>query len=115
MREHTTTGDGLITGLGVFGVMAESGVPLSQLAGLMSRFPQAIENISVTAKPPLSEMEATQNAINTVETELGQDGRVLVRYSGTQMLARVMVEGPTDEIVDRAVTTIATAMRKDIG
>jgi phosphoglucosamine mutase len=115
LRDHTTTGDGLMTGLAVFGVMVENETPLSELAGQMQMFPQAMESILVTQRTPLEQLEGTQKAIDEIESQLGDEGRVLVRYSGTQMLARVMVEGPTDAVVNGAVAQISEAMRKDVG
>ena len=113
LREHATTGDGLVTGLSVLGAMVSQGASLSELASVMTRYPQAIENIAVTAKPPLEGITPVQDAIRAVETELGDDGRVLVRYSGTQMKARVMVEGPEDEQV-KAAMFIAEAIKANV-
>ncbi len=115
LTDYATTGDGLVTGLAVFGVMVERGATLSELGRIMRRYPQKIENIKVVTKPPLSDLTLTQQAIRDVESSLDGDGRVLVRYSGTQMLARVMVEGPSDQVVERAVGEISGALRKDIG
>jgi phosphoglucosamine mutase len=115
LREHATTGDGLVTGLAMLGVMVSEGASLGELAGAMTRYPQAIENIDVTEKPPLADIESVQAAIRTVESELGDDGRVLVRYSGTQMLARVMVEGPEIGLVNAAAAGIAQKIRETVG
>lgn len=115
LREHATTGDGLVTGLSVLGAMVSRGASLSELASVMTRYPQAIENVAVTTKPPLTGIDSVQNAIRQVEDELGDDGRVLVRYSGTQMKARVMVEGPDDAQVKTAAVHIADAIRTTVG
>lgn len=115
LREHATTGDGLVTGLSVLGAMVSQGASLSELASVMTRYPQAIENIAVTTKPALDGIAPVQDAIRAVEAELGDDGRVLVRYSGTQMKARVMVEGPEDNQVKAAAVLIAEAIKANVG
>ncbi len=114
-REHATTGDGLVTALAVLGVMIEQGASLGELAGCMTRFPQVLENVAVSRKPPLDELDEVQTVIAAVAAELGADGRVLVRYSGTQNLARVMVEGPEQGHIDAAAGRIADALRAAIG
>lgn len=115
LMDHATTGDGLVTALAVLGAMVEEGAPLSALAGCMSRYPQVLHNIEVAHKPPLDGLDGVQAAIAAVEAELGADGRVLVRYSGTQNLARVMVEGPEQGLIDGAAKRIVAALRAAIG
>ena len=88
-----------MTGLSVFGVMVRRGARLSELGRLMTRFPQQIVNVDVATKPPLADLRNTQACIAEIESALGDEGRVLVRYSGTQNLARVMVEGPNTDVV----------------
>jgi phosphoglucosamine mutase len=73
--------------------MKREGKPLADLRQVMTRYPQVIKNVPVRAKPPLESLEAVTAAIHAVEGKLGQEGRVLVRYSGTEMTVRVMVEG----------------------
>jgi phosphoglucosamine mutase len=94
--DHATTGDGMVAALRVLAVMVQEGRPLSELARSMTRYPQVLLNFPVAKKRPLDEMPAVQKAIASVESELGSDGRVVVRYSGTEAKARVMIEG-TDE------------------
>ncbi|MCA9540321.1 MAG: phosphoglucosamine mutase, partial [Myxococcales bacterium] len=115
LRDLTTTGDGLVTALAVLGIMAETGAPLGELAACMPRFPQVLLNIDVPRKPPLDELPAVGAAIEAVEAELGEDGRVLVRYSGTQMCARVMVEGPEQGLIEEAAARIAGALAASLG
>jgi phosphoglucosamine mutase len=91
--DHMTTGDGIIAALQVLAVMKREGKPLADLRQVMTRYPQVIKNVPVRAKPPLESLEAVTAAIHAVEGKLGQEGRVLVRYSGTEMTVRVMVEG----------------------
>ncbi len=99
--DHATTGDGMVAALRVLAAMGQTGRPLSELARAMTRYPQVLLNFSVAKKRPFEEMPAVTKAIASVESALGVDGRVVVRYSGTESKARVMIEG-TDEIRIRA-------------
>jgi phosphoglucosamine mutase len=111
---HHTSGDGIITALQLLWAMRHYG-PLSELAKIMSVSPQRIVNVNVSRKPPLDEIAELQGAIRAAEAELGDSGRVLVRYSGTQAMCRVMVEGPTKEATDRLAGLLAEAVRVNIG
>jgi phosphoglucosamine mutase len=113
--DRHTTGDGIVTALQVLAAMCDSGKPLSELAKLMRLFPQEIINVDVARKPPLEELPAVGAAVKAAEAELGEKGRVLVRYSGTQSMCRVMVEGPTQEITRRLARQVADAVRTSIG
>jgi phosphoglucosamine mutase len=93
LADHLPTGDGLATLLAVLGVMAETGHELSELAGDLVTFPQTLVNVRVRDRPPLEEVPEVLAAIARVEAALGRRGRVLVRYSGTEPLLRVMIEG----------------------
>ena len=108
---HHTTGDGIITALQVLAVMRQSGRPLSELARMMAVAPQKTINVPVPARPPLDSLPLLQKAIRQAEAELGATGRVLVRYSGTQMLCRIMVEGPTEAITARLAGALADALK----
>ena len=99
--DHATTGDGVIAALRVLAVMVQEQKPLSELASTMTRYPQVLLNFAVERKRPFEEMPSVQKVIAKVESELGKDGRVVVRYSGTESKARVMIEG-TDESGIRA-------------
>jgi len=112
---HHTSGDGIITAVQLLWAMRHYGQPLSELAKIMSLSPQRIVNVSVTHKPPLDEIIALKDAIRAAEAELGDDGRVLIRYSGTQSMCRVMVEGPTIEMTDRLSGSLAETVRVNIG
>jgi phosphoglucosamine mutase len=105
-------GDGLLTTLRVLGVLAERGEPLSRAA--FDKFPQALLNVPVRHKPPLEEVAAVARAIETARRELGPDGRVLVRYSGTEPLCRVMVEGPEAARVERLAAELAEMVRREL-
>jgi phosphoglucosamine mutase len=113
--DRHTTGDGIVTALQLLAAMRDSGKKLSELATMMKLFPQQIINVDVARKPPLEELAEVQAEIAAAESELGEKGRVLVRYSGTQSMCRVMVEGPSHEITARLAEHIAAAVSKSIG
>jgi phosphoglucosamine mutase len=113
--DRHTTGDGIVTALQLLAAMCDSGKPLSELAMLMQLLPQEIINVEVARKPPLEELAEVQAAVKAAEAELGEKGRVLVRYSGTQAMCRVMVEGPTQETTRRLARQIADAVARNLG
>jgi phosphoglucosamine mutase len=115
LLNHHTTGDGILAGLQLLGAMRFYRKPLSDLAGLMKMAPQKIINVDVKSKPSLDTIPEVQSAIATAERELGDKGRVLVRYSGTQCMCRVMVEGPTEEMTTRLAQTLAGTIRQHLG
>ncbi len=92
-----TTGDGLLTALRLMEIITRSGKSLAELAGDMKVFPQTIQNVRVREKVPFNQVPEVQRAITSAEQELNGNGRVVVRYSGTESLARVMVEAETEE------------------
>jgi len=110
--EHHKTGDGLITALQLLAAMKKEGKPLSELASIMAVFPQMLINIDVKRKPEIETVPEIMAAIKRVEEKLGDKGRVLVRYSGTQNMCRVMVEGPTKEETQRYCRQIADVVEK---
>jgi phosphoglucosamine mutase len=110
-----TTGDGIVSALKLVNTLKESGGKLSQLAKVMNSFPQKLINLDVKEKPPIAEVPSIMNVITEVENELADKGRVLVRYSGTQPMCRVMVEGPTEQITHAAAEKIATVVKDEIG
>lgn len=113
--EHGTTGDGLVTALGVLALMVESGKPLSELRKVMQRLPQRLLNVTVRERRDLASLPAVQGVIDRVSRDLGTRGRVLVRYSGTEPLVRVMVEGEHVAQVERFCEEIAAALREHVG
>lgn len=113
--DHQTTGDGLLTGLQLLVAMLRGGKPLSELAKAMEVFPQRLINVDVSHKPRLDTLPELVSAIHQAEAELGDEGRVLVRYSGTQNLCRVMVEGPTKEVTSQYAARLAGVVRSLIG
>ncbi len=112
LLDHATTGDGLVTALAVLGLVARTGKPVSELAACMTRLPQVLRNLAVTRKPPMEELPQVGRVIEAVTARLGEDARVLVRYSGTQMLARVMVEGPDEGTIDAAAGEISESLQE---
>ena len=112
--DRHTTGDGIVTALQLLAALRETGKPLSEMAKLMQLFPQEMINVDVARKVPLDELPAVTAAIAAAEAELGADGRVLVRYSGTQSMCRVMVEGPTVEITRRLARSIADCVTREL-
>ncbi len=112
---HHTTGDGELTALQLVATMLRTGKPLSELAAAMDVFPQVLVNVDVASKPPISTLPEVARAIEQAETELAGKGRVLVRYSGTQNLCRVMVEGPTEDVTREHAESIAAVVRTSIG
>ena len=113
--DHNTTGDGVVTALQVLSLMARRQEPLSQLRQCMTPCPQVLVNVRVVDKPDLESVPAVRAAIAEAEAQLDGSGRVLVRYSGTESLARVMVEGREAEQVERLARTIADAIEKELG
>ncbi|HEV7734933.1 MAG TPA: phosphoglucosamine mutase [Candidatus Binatia bacterium] len=113
--DHNTTGDGLITALSVLALMVERGKPLSELRQVMRRFPQVLVNLRVTSKPSVETLPAVAAAIAKAEKSLGDRGRVLVRYSGTEALLRVMIEGEREVVIRDMADAIADAARAAIG
>jgi phosphoglucosamine mutase len=113
--DHATTGDGLITALAILGIMRAREEPLSSLASVMQRFPQVLINVPVREKRDLAQVPAVQAAVQAVERALGGRGRVYIRYSGTEALARVMVEGQDVAQVEAYAADIADAVRAALG
>jgi phosphoglucosamine mutase len=112
--DHSTTGDGIITALMMLTLMIESGKQLSELRA-MRRVPQVMENVRVAARVPLAEMPEVQRLIEAAERRLDGNGRLLVRYSGTEMLARVMIEGEDSAEIGTLAREIGAAIGKRAG
>jgi phosphoglucosamine mutase len=111
----TTTGDGILTALRVLEVMARTGKSLTELVSDMKVFPQEIKNVHVREKKPLEELPAVMELIRVAERELDGNGRVVVRYSGTEKLARVMIEAESEAAMRRHTDAIAMAIQQAIG
>ncbi len=113
--EHNTTGDGLITALTILEIMVRTGRPLSELAAMLRRVPQHLINVPVRSRPDLETIPEVAAAVTTVRGELRDRGRVLLRYSGTEPLARIMVEGEDAARVRTGAEQIAEAIRRALG
>lgn len=113
--DHNTTGDGLITALQLLSLMKRTGRPLSELARCMTAVPQVLLGIQVKEKPDLTTMPEVQRAIQLAESKLNGTGRVLVRYSGTEPLLRIMVEGEQDSLIRSVADELAGMIRTRLG
>ncbi len=112
--DHSTTGDGVLAALQVLAVMNQEGKPLSELARVMVRYPQVLVNFKVPHKVPIEDLPAVQKAIADAETVLGHEGRVVVRYSGTEAKARVMIEGTDEQVIRAHADEIALVMQRSL-
>jgi phosphoglucosamine mutase len=113
--EHNTTGDGLVTALQLAAVMKQTGKPLSELRGIMRRFPQVLVNVPVADKTRLATSAVLASAVREVESELGDAGRVLVRASGTEPLVRVMAAASDEETAADAVDRLVEVVKAELG
>ena len=115
LLNHQTTGDGILTALKLLEALKDDSKPLSELSKIMDVFPQVLINIEVNNKPDISSIPKLTETIKAVEKKLAEKGRVLVRYSGTQPLCRVMLEGPTLELTEKYCQEIADKVKEQIG
>jgi phosphoglucosamine mutase len=114
-RNHHSTGDGIITALQILAILRATGKRLSELAGILSLSPQRLISVEVSDKPPIEDIPGLADAIASAEDELEQHGRVLVRYSGTERICRVMVEGPSESVTERLADGLSDLIRRAIG
>jgi phosphoglucosamine mutase len=110
--DQHTTGDGILTAIQLIAAMLKAGKPLSELARLMDVLPQKLINVDVKRKPEIASVPEIVAAVKQVEAELKEQGRVLIRYSGTQNMCRVMVEGPTKEITEKHCKDLAATVKQ---
>jgi phosphoglucosamine mutase len=110
-----TTGDGLLTALRLMDIVVRTGKPLADLVGDMKVFPQKIQNVRVREKIPFAQIPAVQGKIDAAERELNGNGRIVVRYSGTEALARVMVEAESEEKMRSLTAGIVAEIQKALG
>ena len=113
--DHAPTGDGVLSALALLSVVRETGQPLASLAGCMRKFPQVLVNVPVARKPPFDSVSGLAERIQAYEREMNGTGRILVRYSGTESLARVMIEGADDQRIRVMADDLASAIRSEIG
>jgi phosphoglucosamine mutase len=113
--DHVSTGDGVVAALQVLALMLRSSRPLSELAhGVMERVPQVLENVTLPTRRPLDEMVRLQRLSDEVAGALGGDGRLLVRWSGTEPKLRIMLEGPDEDRIRAWARELAQAARQDV-
>jgi phosphoglucosamine mutase len=112
--DYSTTGDGLLAGLQLLRIMRERGTPLSELSHLIEPFPQVLRNVHVRRRVPFEEVPEIRRAVEAVERELGDRGRVLLRYSGTESVARVMVEGQDEARVAQLAADLAQVLERGL-
>jgi len=115
LSEIATTGDGLLTALKVVEIISRSGKPLAELIADLKVFPQVIKNVRVREKKPLDQVPAVQAAIDSAQRDLNGTGRVVVRYSGTEALARVMIEAESNALTEKHARAIAEAIENALG
>jgi phosphoglucosamine mutase len=113
--DWATTGDGLVAGLQLLRIMKETGEPLSQLRKCLKKFPQSARNLRVRSKPPIEDLAEAQKIIKETEKKLGDYGRVLLRYSGTEPLIRLLIEGRDVEYLEAQADKISSAVLAQIG
>jgi phosphoglucosamine mutase len=114
-REYATTGDGMLTALKILETCVRDHATLDELAADLTVFPQLLVNIRVKQRKPLDELPRVVDEIRACESALDGSGRVLVRFSGTEPLARVMVEGPDQQQIEKWAERIASAIRSELG
>jgi phosphoglucosamine mutase len=115
LLDHMTTGDGLISALALLGVLRESGCRLADLAACVTKCPQVLVNVPVERKPPLGTLGAVGDVVGDWERRLEGRARILLRYSGTEPLLRVMVEGEDRMTIEHAAEAIAGVVRTQLG
>jgi len=113
--DYNTTGDGMITALQVLSLMQKTGKSLEELAACMTRFPQKLINVTVERKHPLEDIPRVIESISMVEEKLGESGRILVRYSGTEPLARIMVEGEDENEIAELAQSVVDVIQEELG
>jgi phosphoglucosamine mutase len=113
--DHATTGDGILTAVRFLSLARRKGVPVSELAGAMRRYPQVLENVRVASTAGLDGAGPVEDAVRAARASLGEGGRVLVRASGTEPVVRVMVEAETEEEAGRHAQSVAGAVRAALG
>ena len=113
--DYNTTGDGMLTALQVLAIMQKKEVPLAELAKVMVPFPQTLRNIQVKNKKDFSQIPQIQRMIKECQKELGERGRILLRYSGTEPVLRIMIEGENEQTIVRMADAMAETVQKALG
>ncbi|RQD66555.1 MAG: phosphoglucosamine mutase [Desulfonatronovibrio sp. MSAO_Bac4] len=112
--DYSTTGDGILAGIRLLRIMIEKNKTLSELSKLLTPFPQKLINVHVERKVPFSQVDSIKKAVEKAEHSLGKNGRVLLRYSGTESVARVMVEGDDQDLVEKWAADLAWEVEKGL-
>ncbi|MFW5730806.1 MAG: phosphoglucosamine mutase [Desulfonatronovibrionaceae bacterium] len=112
--DYSTTGDGILAGIRLLRIMLETGRPLSELSRLLKPFPQKLINVHVERKVPFEDVDSINDAVQKAKQSLGNRGRVLLRYSGTESVARIMVEGEDEKLVEKWASDLAWEVEKGL-
>ena len=112
--DYAPTGDGILSALSILAVMRETGEPLASLAACMRKFPQVLVNVPVSRKPPMESLPGVAERVRAFESEMDGTGRILVRYSGTESLARVMIEGADNARIRVMADELAATIRREL-
>jgi phosphoglucosamine mutase len=113
--DHNTTGDGILSGLQVMSILREKDQPLSTAKQVFTPFPQVLTNVKVKQKKDFSQIPAIASSVKLLEQELGNRGRLVLRYSGTEMLARIMIEGENHEKISSMANGLADEIQRHLG
>ena len=113
--DHSTTGDGLLASLQILGIMKRKGKPLSELAGIIDLFPQVLNSLEIKEKKPFEQIPGLVEIVRESEKILGDKGRINLRYSGTELLARVMVEGEDETLINGIASRVSSVISENIG
>jgi phosphoglucosamine mutase len=113
--DHAPAGDGILSALALLSVAAETGEPLASLASVMRKFPQVLVNVPVKSKPPIDSIAGVPERVKAFEREMDGRGRVLIRYSGTEALARVMIEGADGARIQAMAADLAGLIGSQLG
>ncbi|MEK6916470.1 MAG: phosphoglucosamine mutase [Nanoarchaeota archaeon] len=113
--DYNTTGDGIIAAIQILKIMKEKNKKLSELASILQKYPQVLMSVAVKEKKPFKEMKSVVGEIEKAKKMLGNEGRYLIRYSGTEMKARVMVEGQDEELITMLCRDIVSKIKKEVG
>ena len=113
--DHSTTGDGLLASLQILSIMKRKGKPLSELAGIINLFPQVLNSLEIKEKKPFEQIPGLLELVRESEKILGDKGRINLRYSGTELLARVMVEGEDEALINGIASSVSSVISENIG
>ncbi|MBI5360825.1 MAG: phosphoglucosamine mutase [Planctomycetes bacterium] len=114
-RKHSSTGDGIITALSMLAIACQTGQKLSELAKILRKFPQVLINVKVKQKTPFNDIKTISIAAEEIKNTLGDRGRLLLRYSGTEPLARIMIEGEDQKLITGYANTLAGIIENELG